>query len=183
VADSKLVLHPVDPAAILQDPEALLLSLRGLGLVGASFSHIGELHYRAGARFAELVLFGNTSAALRATSCHVSLLETTNQPVFLGASNAQAPGCPNCQAALPDWKKQLLEWQAAQAAGQRYAWSCKCGRRAPVQDLVWGDTGGVARYSLDIWNVAPAEAVPSKELLAHLETEVFTRWRHFYYRF
>jgi len=180
VADNKLVLHPVDLWAILQDPPALLDSLRGLGLIGGAFSYIGELHYRAGARLGELLVFkGELPAGPNAI--HFSLLETTDVPMFLGASNSKPPTCPGCQNPLADWRKQLIEWQAAP---QRQAWTCgKCGRRAPVQALIWGDTGGFARYALDAWNVQPGEATPSPELLAHLAREMCTPWRHFYYRF
>jgi hypothetical protein len=52
-----------------------------------------------------------------------------------------------------------------------------------VQDLVWGSTGGIARYSLDVWGIPEGDAVPSPELLALLERETFEAWRHFYYRF
>ena len=63
MADNKLVLHPVNPRAILQDPAQLLDSLRGIGLIGAGFSHFGELHYKAGPRFTELVVFREAPAA------------------------------------------------------------------------------------------------------------------------
>lgn len=180
VSDNKLVLHPIDPWAILQDPPALLDSLRGVGLIAGAFSHIGELHYRAGARLLELLAFkGDPPGGPQAV--HFALLETTEVPAFLGGSNAQPPACPGCQTPLADWRKQLIEWHAAP---QKYAWTCaKCGRRAPVQALVWGDTGGIARFALDAWNVPPGEALPTPELMAHLERELVARWRHFYYRF
>ena len=178
--DEKLVLHPVDVRAILQDPPALLDALRGVGFIGPGFSHVGELHYRAGPRFADLVVF-RAGAPADATSHHVSLLETTAQPTFLGAANAQPPQCPACQGRLLDWKGQLLAWQTAQ---RPYSWSCRqCGKSAEVQDLVWDHTGGLARYSLDVWGVHEGDASPSAELLALLERETFVPWRYFYYRF
>jgi hypothetical protein len=180
VADEKLVLHPTSLRAILQDPPALLDALRAAGFIGGGFSHEGDLHYRAGPRFTDFLAFragleGGTAAH------HVSVQETTPEPVFLGAANAQPPACPDCQAPLGDWKAQLLAWQTAKGP---YRWSCgKCGKKMEVQDLVWGSTGGIARYSLDVWGIPEGDAVPSPELLALLERETFEAWRHFYYRF
>ncbi|HLA78898.1 MAG TPA: hypothetical protein VJU18_15070 [Vicinamibacteria bacterium] len=184
MADNKLVLHPVNPRAILQDPALLLDALRGVGLIGAGFSHLGELHYKAGPRFRELIVFGEVPPAPGASDpgpCHVFLAETTAAPTFLGAANAQPPHCPACQAPLSDWKAQLLTWQAE---NERYLWSCsKCKGKTPVERLEWGSTGGVGRYSLDVWGVAEGQASPSQEVLAFLQQETFEAWRHFYYRF
>lgn len=180
MSDEKLVLHPTDLRAILQDPPALLETLQMHGFIGAGFSHSGELHYRAGPRFAELVDF-RAGAPADLAAYHVSLLETTDDPIFLGAANAQPPECPACQAKLLDWKEQLLEWQTAT---RPYLWSCpKCGKKMEVQDLVWGTTGGLARYSLDIWGVHEGDAVPAAELIGVLEAATFVGWRYFYYRF
>jgi hypothetical protein len=180
MSEEKIVLHPAELRSILQDPPALMEALRAKGFVGGGFSHDGELHYRAGPRFAEWVTF-RAGAPAEVAPYHVSLLETTTDPVFLGASNAQPPTCPACQGPLLDWKKQLLEWQTAT---RPYRWSCaKCGHKMEVQDVVWGNTGGMARYSLDVWGVHAGDAVPSPELLGLLEAETFVGWRYFYYRF
>jgi hypothetical protein len=180
VSDEKLVLHPLDLRAILQDPPALVDALRAEGFVGAGFSHVGDLHYRAGPRFGELVTF-RAGAPPDLAPHHVSLLETSTQPVFLGAANAQPPHCAGCQTKLADWKTQLLAWQTAQ---RPFKWSCaKCGRSMEVQDLVWGHTGGIARYSVDVWGIGEGDAVPSAELMALLEAQTFVGWRYFYYRF
>ncbi len=184
MSDQKLVLHPANPWAILQDPPALVDSLRGLGLVGAGFSHEGDLHYRPGPRFAELVAFKATApgaAPEDPARCHVSLLETSVAPLFLGASNSQGPVCTACGGRLVDWRKQLVAWQSAP---QKYLWDCpKCHRRLALAQLDWGTTGGIARYSLDVWGVAEGAAAPSPELLAFLGRETAEPWRFFYYRF
>lgn len=183
MSDNKLVLHPVNPWAILQDPEALLEALRGNGLIGAAFSHVGELHYRAGSRFKDLLVFreGAPGESTGPATYHASLLETTDDPNFLGASNTQPPICPGCQGKLANWTTQLGEWHLNK---RHYLWACAaCGRKSPVAELDWGPTGGVARYSLDLWNIQQDEAAPSKELLACLEHATFESWRYFYYRF
>jgi len=178
--DNKLVLHPVNPRAILQDPPLLLEALRKAGLVGAAFSHVGELHYRAGPRFGALVAFRSTTPG-DLSGFHVALLETTEEPTFLGASNTQPPECRHCQAKLADWRTQLLAWQKAR---QRYLWSCPgCAKKFDFKELAWGATGGIGRYSLDLWNIGQDEAVPSAELLALLRDETLESWRYFYYRF
>ena len=182
MSDTKLVLHPKNPWAILQDPDALLETLRGNGLIAGAFSHVGELHYRAGQRFKELLVFREGAPPdAGPAGYHVSLLETTDDPNFLGASNTQPPVCPGCQGKLADWTAQLGEWQLNK---RRYQWTCAvCGRRSAVDELDWGPTGGVARYSLDLWNVQQGAAVPSLELLSCLERATFESWRYFYYRF
>jgi len=181
MADSKLVLHPVDAWAILQDPGELQRALGRLGLIAAGFSHLGDVHYRTGSRFAELVVFGSGAPPSGPGACHVSIQETTERPAYLGASNALPPKCPACHTAYADWKQQLIEWSAAP---QRYGWVCgRCGKRSPTAQLEWGDTGGLARYSVEVWNVGPRQATPSAELMAYLEAETFTRWRYFYYLF
>ncbi len=184
MADNKLVLHPVNPRAILQDPALLLDALRGVGLIGPGFSHQGDLHYKAGPRFRDLVVFKDGSPGPDnpdQAPCHFSLLETTVAPAFLGAANAQPPTCPACQAPLANWKAQLLTWQVE---NERYRWSCaKCKGTAPIEHLDWGSTGGVGRYSLDVWGVVENQAVPSEELLGLLQEQTFEAWRFFYYRF
>ena len=181
MADHKLVLHPVNPRAILQDPALLLASLRRIGLMGAAFSHLGDLHYKPGPRFRELIVFKTPLSTSDPAACHLSLLETAADPTFLGAGNAQPPLCPACQGPLSDWKAQLLTWQAEH---QRYLWSCpKCKGKAPVERLDWGATGGVARYSVDVWGIPEKQAAPSEELLGFLQQETFEAWRYFYYRF
>jgi hypothetical protein len=181
VADNKLVLHPRNPRAILQDPALLVESLRRVGLIGFGFSHEGEVHYKAGPRFAELIAFKEVPPGAGPAACHVSLMETAVEPTFLGAGGAQPPLCPACQAPLADWKTQLLTWRAEH---QRYLWICpKCRGKAPVERLDWGTTGGVARYSVDAWGISENQAVPSEELLVFLQQETFEDWRYFYYRF
>jgi hypothetical protein len=180
VADEKLVLHPADLRAILQDPPALVDKLRAAGFIGAGFSHEGDLHYRAGPRFADLLVF-RAAPPSDAASHHVRVQETTPDPTFLGAANAQPPSCPACQTRLADWKAQLLAWQTAT---RPFSWTCpKCGKKMEVRELVWDATGGIARYSLEIWGVHEGDATPSAELLALLEAETFVAWRYFYYRF
>jgi hypothetical protein len=51
-----------------------------------------------------------------------------------------------------------------------------------VQHLDWAHTGGIARYSLDVWGVRQGTARPSDELLALLKRVTFEEWNYFYYR-
>jgi hypothetical protein len=183
MADTKLVLHPADPFALLQDPGLLVECLHEAGLVGRSFPHEGELHYKPGPRFEELVTFrprpGGTPAP--STVCHVAVVETTTEPMFLGASNLQPPSCSSCHARLADWQSQFAPWQRDK---RHFLWRCPaCGLRQPIQNLDWGRLAGVARYSVDIWKVAADQAEPSSELIQVLERHTSERWRYFYYRF
>ncbi len=180
MAENKIVLHPVDPWAILQDPSLLLDGLRQRGLVGVAYSHFGELHYKAGPRFRELVAFKTAPPGGGEQACHVSLLETMTDADFLGGANVQLPQCPGCQGRFADWRAQLSEWQLDR---HRYAWACrKCGRKLRVEQLDWLRTGGVARYALDLWGIREGEAVPSRELEDALRTLTAEAWTYFYYR-
>jgi len=183
MADKKLVLHPSNPWAILQDPPLLLDHLRGFGLLGSSFPHLGDLHYHAGPRFAELVQFRSSGAGLAAavSACHVSLLETMPEPSFLAGSNARPPACPRCHAKFVNWSKDIPAWQADK---RQYRWRCPgCARNLPVEALDWDGTAGVARYALDIWGVGEREAEPTRELLGFLAAEMAEHWQFFYYVF
>jgi hypothetical protein len=181
MADHKLVLHPQNPRAILQDPPELLESLRQLRLIGPSFNHLGELHHRAGPRFLDLVLFKEgVTPPEGEDACHVGLSETTEDPIFLGGGNAQAPSCPGCGHRFDRWREKLQEWRIA----QEVSWVCSsCGRQRKAHELDWGRRGGFARYALDVWNVKGDEAVPSAELLELLRVISYEDWTYFYYRF
>jgi hypothetical protein len=181
--DKKLVLHPTNPWAILQDPPLLLEQLRAFGLIGSSFPHLGDLHYHSGPRFAELVHFhtAKESVAAAVKACHVALMETAPEPSFLAGSNTRPPACPRCQAKFTHWSKDLLAWQADK---RHYRWTCPgCARSLPVEALDWDRTAGVARYALDIWGIGEGEAEPATELLEFLEAEMAEPWLYFYYVF
>lgn len=182
MSDHKLVLHPMDPSAILQDPPELLERLGQLRLIGSPFNHIGEVHHKPGPRFAQLVEFKKDAEPSPAgdDAPHVALTQTTEAPVFLGGGNARAPSCPGCRARFDGWRPRLQEWQGA----PNESWTCtKCGRRRRAHELDWDRRGGFARYALDIWNVREEQAVPSSELLELLRVVTYEDWTYFYYRF
>ncbi len=180
MAENKIVLHPIDPWAILQDPYLLLDALRERGLIGASFSHFGELHYKAGPRFRELVSFKAAPSGPGQPDWNVSLLETMADPAFLGGANVQLPQCPGCQGRIADWRTQLSQWQLDR---HHYAWVCpRCGRKLKVEQLEWLRSCGIARYALDLWGIREGEAVPSPELLEALRSLTAQTWTYFYYR-
>jgi hypothetical protein len=181
MSDNKIVLHPVDPWQILQDPPELVEALRGLGLMGAGFPYLGDMHYKAGPRLHELVVFHAAAGAPPAEAPHFTLTETSVHPIFLGGANAQGPVCTACKARFFDWKEQLLAWQTER---QKHTWRCpRCHAGAALEQLDWGTTGGVARYSLEIWGIPAGAAEPAAELLSFLERQTFGHWRYFYYRF
>jgi hypothetical protein len=179
MADDKLVLHPQDPRAILHDPTLVLDALRSSGLIGGSFGWYGENHYAAGPRYRELVLF-RRFAEPEERELHVSLSETSEEPAFLGATYAQPPFCPGCRGVFPDWRAQILAWQRD---NYRRPWNCaRCGNGVEVSRLDWAHTGGIARYSLDLWGIRQGAAIPSAGLLGLLERVTLEQWNYFYYR-
>ena len=111
---------------------------------------------------------------------HISLLETTEEPAFLGTTDARPPHCPACRSVFSDWKSQLQAWQRDK---HHETWRCaKCGKKVEVQKLDWVRSGGIARYSLDLWGIREGVAIPSAELLNLLERLTHHRWSYFYYR-
>ena len=181
MSDHKLILHPLNPWAILQDPPQLIEALRSLGFVAAGFNYYGDLHFRPGPRFRELVLFrAAETAPPTPDGHHVGLVETTARPTFLGAANAQGPVCPACSARVANWKEQLVLWQTER---KPYVWRCpKCSQTLAIETMEWGPTGGVARYSMEVCGIQEGSAEPSPELLSFLQAETLERWRYFYYR-
>jgi hypothetical protein len=179
MACEKLVLHPRNAWAILHDPPFLIDALRTMGLIGASFGFDGEIHYAGGPRFRELVVFRRLPEP-QGRELHVSLSETAEEPAFLGATQALPPRCRRCGRPLSDWRAQLAAWQRD---GRRRPWSCSgCGRLVALHELDWDHTGGIARYSLEVWGIRQHAAVPSAELLAGLERLTLEKWDYFYYR-
>lgn len=179
MAYDKLVLHPQHPRAILHDPALLLDALRSRGLIAGSFGWHGENHYAAGPSFGDLVRF-KRFVEPEARELHVSLSETAEDPAFLGGACAQPPRCPACRGILSDWRAQLRVWRRE---NHRRTWSCaRCGTGVEVQKLDWAHTGGIARYSLDLWGIRQGAAIPSAELLALLERVTLEEWNYFYYR-
>ena len=178
MANDKLVLHPQDPWAILHDPALLLEALRSRGLIGGSFGWHGENHYAAGPRFGELVRF-KRFAEPEGRELHVSLSETVEDPAFLGATSTQPPHCPACRGIFSDWRAQLLAWRRED---HRRRWTCaRCGKGVEVHQLDWAHTGGLARYSLDLWGIRQSAAIPSAELLSLLERVTLEEWNYFYH--
>lgn len=176
MAYDKLVLHPLNPWAILHDPPLLVEALRSTGLIGDRFGWAGEIHYAPGPRFRKLVLF--TFAEPQERELHVSLSETAEQPGFLGTTHAYSPRCRACREPLTDWRAQLAAWRRE---GLRRPWTCpKCRRAAEVSHLDWAHSGGIARYSLDLWGIRRNAAAPSAELLGILERVTYEKWNYFY---
>jgi hypothetical protein len=174
----KLVLHPLNPRAILHDPLGLVDALRSRGLIGGSFGRDGEVHYSPGARFEALVRFRAPAGPGR--ELHVSLSDTSEEPAFLGATSAPPPLCRACRAYFHDWRAQLASWRREM---HRRRWTCpRCGRATEVQELDWGHASGIARYSLDLWGIRRNEADPSPELLELLKEATLETWQYFYYR-
>jgi hypothetical protein len=150
-----------------------------MGLIGASFGFDGEIHYAAGPRFRDLVVFG-ISPGPQGRELHVSVSETAEEPSFLGATHAQPPRCRRCRRTFADWRAQLAAWQRE---GRRHSWNCPgCGQAVGPHELDWDHTGGIARYSLDVWGIRQNAAVPSAELLAALERLTLEKWDYLYYR-
>jgi hypothetical protein len=182
MSEHKLILHPINPWAILQDPPQLVEELRGLGFVATGFNYYGDLHYRPGPRFLDLLVFRvpDAAAAPGPDGHHVGVVETTPTPTFLGAANAQGPVCPSCDSRVINWKDQLTRWRTDR---RPYVWHCpKCNQALAVERLEWGATGGIARYSLEVCGISEGAAEPSPELLTFLQQQTLERWRYFYYR-
>lgn len=174
----RLVLTPVDPYFLPQDPAAILDRLRQLGLVDGALTET-EGHYLLGTRFMQLVTFMGCSPFIRLEPgepeepfCHLIVKEPTAEPKLLTGNNTRPPRCAACRKRLDDWRERL--------AG-RLVTCPHCGHQQDPATYDFRQTAGWGRLFLFIENIFPQEAIPSPELLDGLATASGGEpWHHFY---
>lgn len=189
----RLVLHPDDPTAFVEDDSRLRAALYDIGLLGEAFEFQGRQFFQAGPRFAELVVFLGCSPLIELERrddehgqprmdafCHVQLAAPEPAPRLWVGDPAAVPRCPHCRQAIPDWKEQLAQWRADPLGS---TWRCPaCGGSAGPAQLNWRQAGGVLRGRIELAGIHLYEAVPSDELLACLGQTGHGSWKYFYAR-
>jgi hypothetical protein len=195
MSDHKLVLHPTDPWASLANRAALIDELTTLGLLGEQYEWFGETHYKPGVEFLRLVEFdhshtvivmGDTPNGLQEVDrvdsrevCHLHLSDVSQEPEFRGVANTLPPLCPSCHYEPEEPFEIVGKWYENKAS---FLWVCpNCTASSALNKMNWRRSAGIARYTLDIWEVWQGEATPSEALLHHLNSITGTEWTYFYY--
>lgn len=177
----KLVLYPVvlDTAP---EPAGIQSTLEALRLIGPSFELDGRMHFRTGPAFLDHISFLGCSPAIELEPpshhamdsaraglfCHLRLHAVSNQPRV----RIQAGRYPRCRHCKADMDIEALHPTQLTCRG--------CGRVLSPAQLNWRQSGGFARFYLDIWGIHPAEAVPGDQLLDRLAKTTGGRWDFFY---
>lgn len=177
--DNRLVLYPRDAGYVLPADCDLPAVLRQLGLAGETLHWQGELHYRAGERFLDLVSFLGCSPAINIEPtegdgefCHIAVA-SYDAPQLLAGSNTRVPRCPACKGELTGWHA----WKPAPI--QEHA--CPhCDATLRLVDLNWRRTAAVACVAVYIYGVHDSEAVPSDLLMTALSESTGQRWAYYY---
>ena len=196
MSDHILVLHPVHPFAASNDVLTLENRLIEIGFLGEKYNWFDDVHFRLGSQFFKFINFDhshitilleNSQDGLKEVGetdsrylCHIQITNVVAEPGFLGAANTLPPLCPNCDyEATDDPFKAIGNWYDNKA---NFMWVCpNCKSSFPIHELNWRKTAGFARQEIRIWEVQADEAVPTDELLAHLENITGEKWTYFYY--
>lgn len=180
-----LVLHPEVPTAVPADENALRVALTAQGLLGESFPHGGQRHYRPGDRFLQLITFLGCSPVVALGQpgptgedfCHIALVGPGPVPRFYAGTNVKPPRCPGCGYRAEDWPAAVAAWEQDHSA----RWRCPvCGREYHAPELKWRQCAGFARFFIEIYGVFEGEAVPGEELLDGLKVSTGMGWTYFY---
>lgn len=181
-----LILYPRDAQQIPPDSGGLIDALHAIGFIADTFSFEGELHWRPGERFLELITFLGCSPVVSLGEpgltgdefCHIQFDGPLAQAQFIGGENTKPPRCPGCGYRTVEWESLRDHWLATPDE----PWRCPlCGRTYRIPELNWRQCAGFGRYFIRVWGIFEGEAVPSEELMQHLRSHG-GEWRHFYYR-
>ncbi len=182
----RLVLTPEDPYFAPGDTQPILDGLREIGFIDQPWS--GHAHrYLLGDAFIELVTFMGCSPHIRLEPgeredhpfCHLVVEGPVPHPRMRLGRNTSPPRCAACRKRLGEWRAILDTW-SRQPAG----WLAHCPHCGHAQDPATYDfrqSAGSGRLFLSIENIFPQEAVPSPNLISHLEAITAPHpWRYFY---
>jgi len=175
----RLVLAPQDPRLLPALPELLAERLERIGFIQGKLP--GEpVRYRLGESFMGLVTFMGCSPSLRLEPgggnepfCYAAFQGPYEQPRLLVGTNTTPPRCTACGSRVSDWRPLL---------NRRTPLPCpRCGRPLAPLTLNWRHSAGGGRLFLYVENIFPREAIPSAELMHHLqEASAGHAWNHFY---
>lgn len=184
---NQLVLTPRDPDWRCSRPGQLSEALRDLGFSALeTFHHEDRCHYHAGERFLELMTFVGCAPVVMTGQesiedenfYHIHIVEKISTPVLLLSSDAR-PRCGQCKKPMEEWQEVLQRYQQERTAESVCCHAC--GSENDVFTFNWKRAGGVAGVHIAIHGVFPHEAVPSDELMQHLQLISGLGWDYFYY--
>ena len=185
-----LSLHPADPN--FAPPSNFADRLRQLDFIGDAFDYFGDVRFRPGATFFDLIRFERTHDVIELKPSSEGLTELPPQDsrnfvqIELSSSdetgvmcgcNIRDPLCPVCAMQLPDWAELIGAWHESNAT-----FNCKaCEHSCIVPDLNWQHVAGFARYWINITQIYEGEAEPSSHFLESLADLTACDWRFFWY--
>lgn len=136
---------------------------------------------KAGHAFNRLISFlGCAPSRHTMEACHIDYEQSGVEADIITGHNSTDPRCPRCRWAQQDWRDHLDNWRSVHGDTP---WQCPvCHHTTTVRQLDWRRGAVIARFAINIWNIFPAEAVPSEQLLAALAGLSHCPWRYAYLR-
>ena len=176
---SSLLLYADDPRWKPARRGAVVDALRALGLLGVLEQGEAPDRYRVGDRFLSLVMFMGCSpqvalepdqGASGQEYCSIRLREF-EQVTLLCSATVPALRCPRCGATLAD--PQTGCFDSSNRCDQ-------CGAVSQASELNWRNSGGYARFFIELSGIFPHEAVPADRLLCELARLSNCDWKYLY---
>jgi DNA-directed RNA polymerase subunit RPC12/RpoP len=180
----RLVLAPVDPYLLPEEPQDLLRGLREIGFIDQALNNAPG--YLLGEHFMQLVTFMGCSPSIKLeppspgeSFCHLRLDGPYPRPKLMYGKNTQPPRCQSCRKRLNDWRASFATWEESTHGSQT---SCPhCGHNQDPMTYDFRQSAGCARLFLLVENIFPQEAIPSPALLTTLKRVTNgADWHHFY---
>ncbi|EMI53027.1 hypothetical protein RSSM_05541 [Rhodopirellula sallentina SM41] len=185
-----LSLHPADPD--FSPPPDFADRLRLLNFLGEEFDYFGDVRFRPGSAFFELIRFDCTHNVIELKPTEDGLTElppqdsrdfvqielsSCDKPGVTCGCNIRDPLCPVCATPAGDWGDLIGAWHDTNAA-----FNCAdCGHGCSIPDLNWQHVAGFARCWITIQQIYEGDAVPVDEFLASLADTTGCEWRYLWY--
>lgn len=187
----RLILHPTNLNYIPDQLRQLIDGLREAGFINGHLENGGPEAYQAGDEFLSFVCFLGCSPAVtlehgqeRSTEereiVHIRIPPPREHPEFIAGPFTEPPVCPVCEMLDEAWQEQL---QPGPQVGDIALWHCPhCHHECPIDRLDWRRGAGLVRFTIEIWGVYPAEALPDEQLIRLLRKLTGEDWSYFYSR-
>lgn len=163
----------------------MIQALEEVGFIAESIDFQGEMHYRPGHEFLELMTFLGCSPVVSLGEpgltgddfCHIALLSEQAEPYFLHGKNIKPPRCPHCRQTENDWQSLIQKW----TDNKKHPFTCPhCGQQSDITELKWRQSAGFLRSGIAVWGIYEGEAVPAEQLLNILQQQSGCPWKYFY---
>ncbi|RME55988.1 hypothetical protein D6779_11450, partial [Candidatus Parcubacteria bacterium] len=195
MSDNILVIHPIDPQAVVDNLSHFISMLQQTEFIGEPFEWYGEIHYYPGRLFLKWITFlsshtvicvdGSQSVegALKVDSrqdCHIHFPEPHPEPEFLGGANVVSPRCPRCFYMYEGDSLDIVSAWYDDKKG--FVWRCpSCHNTFRIYELDWRKNGSFGRQQIRIWGIWVGEALPSDSFLHLLKSITQLDWTYCYY--